>query len=115
MCFDVSGIVLQRLGEVVECADRIPPIQIDDSQVAVRFRDVVAFRNSLAVKLGRLYVALLMQHEGLFEWSQQARDLATDRSKQTKLTLEFRLDLFDGQTLRAHFAHAAKERERLEI
>src|SRR5438552_8848813 len=81
--FDVAGIVFQRLGEVVERADRIAPIQIDDPEIAVCFRDVVAFRNRFTIELGRLYVALLMQYEGLFERSQQARDLPTDRAKQT--------------------------------
>src|SRR5712692_452203 len=94
---DVTRIVFQRLGEVVERANRIAPIQIDDSQIAVRLRDVVAFADSLSVKLGGLDVALLVQHQSFLERRQEARDLSAHGSKQTKLALQLGLDLLNRQ------------------
>jgi hypothetical protein len=60
MCLDVPWIVLQRAREVVERTRSLPPLEIDDAEVAISFSNVVALADCFELMLGRFRVALLV-------------------------------------------------------
>src|SRR5438094_854979 len=106
MRLDVARIIFQRLRKVIERADHVAAIQIDDSEVAISFRDVVAFRDGLLIEFCGVKVALLVKQQSLFERSEQPSDMATNRAKQAQLPLQLGFDLFYGQPLRPFLTYA---------
>src|SRR6185369_2029785 len=100
---------------MIERLKRVAAIQIDDSQVAVGLGHVIAGRDCLEVKLNGVHISLFMQQQCLFEWGQQARDLATLSSEQTQLPLQLGFNLLNGQALRTHLADPPEECQSLKI
>src|SRR6266404_3472591 len=71
----VTRIAFQRLSKILERTDGLTAIQLDDSQIAIGFRYVIAGIDCLDIKLTRLLIALLVQQESFFKRSQQPGDL----------------------------------------
>src|SRR6185503_9557289 len=115
MGLDVPGIVLQRECEVVERLRELAALEIDDAEVAISLRHVIAFSDRFLIMLGRRRVALLVKQQRLFERREQARESLWLDPKEIELSLQLSFDLANAMTLCAQLTHTPELRQRIEV
>src|SRR5258705_9430584 len=89
---------------------------MNDAEIAIGLSNVVAVSNRFEVRLHRLRIVFIIQHQRFFKWGPQSRDSGLTRStEQTQLSLKLCLDLANAVALRAQFANSPKLSQRLEV